>query len=120
MLFRGASFASAIGYSLNSTKCNETETNPWVRTLGAGLAGVALGAVAVIGAQSTQGLRADAAAYTQFRDAMLPKRIVLVRHAASEGNADVTLYRTKPDNSIDITCEPDPRFVASYGEAKVK
>jgi len=33
----------------------------------------------------------------------LPKRIILVRHGESEGNADHTLYRTKADNLIELT-----------------
>ena len=33
----------------------------------------------------------------------LPQRIILVRHGESEGNADHTLYRTKPDNLINLT-----------------
>ena len=33
----------------------------------------------------------------------LPKRIILLRHGESEGNADHTLYRTKPDNLIELT-----------------
>lgn len=37
-----------------------------------------------------------------LRDA-LPRRIILVRHGHSEGNADETLYRTKPDNRIELT-----------------
>lgn len=33
----------------------------------------------------------------------LPPLIILVRHGESEGNADNTLYRTKPDNLVDLT-----------------
>lgn len=33
----------------------------------------------------------------------LPKRIILIRHGESEGNADHTLYRTKADNLIELT-----------------
>jgi len=33
----------------------------------------------------------------------LPRRVILVRHGESEGNADHTLYRTKADNSIELT-----------------
>lgn len=33
----------------------------------------------------------------------LPRRIILVRHGESEGNADQTLYRTKADNLIELT-----------------
>ena len=33
----------------------------------------------------------------------LPGRIILLRHGESEGNADKTLYRTKPDNLIELT-----------------
>lgn len=33
----------------------------------------------------------------------LPRRIILVRHGESEGNADHTLYRTKADNLIELT-----------------
>ena len=37
------------------------------------------------------------------RRSHLPKRIILVRHGESEGNADHTLYRTKADNLIELT-----------------
>jgi broad specificity phosphatase PhoE len=33
----------------------------------------------------------------------LPPMIILVRHGESEGNADHTLYRTKPDNLVELT-----------------
>jgi hypothetical protein len=33
----------------------------------------------------------------------LPPLIILVRHGESEGNADNTLYRTKPDNLVELT-----------------
>eukprot|EP00980_Cylindrotheca_fusiformis_P004451 scaffold949_cov90-Cylindrotheca_fusiformis.AAC.4 len=33
----------------------------------------------------------------------LPPLIILVRHGESEGNADHTLYRTKPDNLVELT-----------------
>lgn len=33
----------------------------------------------------------------------MPSRIILVRHGESEGNADMTLYRTKPDNLVELT-----------------
>mmetsp|Transcript_9033 Transcript_9033/g.21489 ORF Transcript_9033/g.21489 Transcript_9033/m.21489 type:complete len:507 (-) Transcript_9033:8-1528(-) len=33
----------------------------------------------------------------------LPNIIILVRHGESEGNADHTLYRTKPDNLVELT-----------------
>lgn len=33
----------------------------------------------------------------------LPSIIILVRHGESEGNADHTLYRTKPDNLVELT-----------------
>lgn len=36
------------------------------------------------------------------RDA-LPRRVILLRHGESEGNADHTLYRQKPDNQIELT-----------------
>ena len=35
----------------------------------------------------------------------LPRRIILLRHGESEGNADETLYRTKADNLIELTSE---------------
>jgi hypothetical protein len=37
--------------------------------------------------------------------ANLPRRVILLRHGESEGNADETLYRTKPDNLIELTAE---------------
>lgn len=37
------------------------------------------------------------------RRAALPKRVILIRHGESEGNADHTLYRTKADNLIELT-----------------
>jgi len=33
----------------------------------------------------------------------LPDRVILLRHGESEGNADNSLYRTKPDNLIELT-----------------
>ncbi|CAJ1937904.1 unnamed protein product [Cylindrotheca closterium] len=33
----------------------------------------------------------------------LPSLIILVRHGESQGNADHTLYRTKPDNLVELT-----------------
>jgi broad specificity phosphatase PhoE len=33
----------------------------------------------------------------------LPELIVLVRHGESEGNADHTLYRTRPDHTVNLT-----------------
>jgi len=39
----------------------------------------------------------------EARRRRLPDRIILVRHGQSEGNADETLYRTKPDNLIELT-----------------
>jgi broad specificity phosphatase PhoE len=33
----------------------------------------------------------------------LPRLVILVRHGESEGNADHTLYRTKPDNLVELT-----------------
>lgn len=35
----------------------------------------------------------------------LPNRIILVRHGESEGNCDETLYRTKADNLVELTCK---------------
>ena len=32
-----------------------------------------------------------------------PKRIVLIRHAESEGNVDETMYKRKPDHRIELT-----------------
>ena len=32
-----------------------------------------------------------------------PKRIVLIRHAESEGNVDETMYQRKPDHRIELT-----------------
>lgn len=37
------------------------------------------------------------------RRCRLPKLVILVRHGESEGNADNTLYRTKPDNLVELT-----------------
>lgn len=37
------------------------------------------------------------------RHERLPPLVVLVRHGESQGNADHTLYRTKPDNLIEVT-----------------
>jgi broad specificity phosphatase PhoE len=37
------------------------------------------------------------------RRARLPSLIILVRHGESEGNADHTLWRTKPDNLVELT-----------------
>ena len=49
----------------------------------------------------------------------MPKRIVLVRHGCSEGNADSTLYRTVPDNKINLTAEPTPYFLQKYGADRI-
>ena len=32
-----------------------------------------------------------------------PKRIILIRHAESEGNVDETVYQRKPDHRIELT-----------------
>ena len=40
---------------------------------------------------------------SQHRRDRLPSMIILVRHGESEGNADHTLYRTKPDNLVLLT-----------------
>ncbi|KAK3286245.1 hypothetical protein CYMTET_6185 [Cymbomonas tetramitiformis] len=42
-------------------------------------------------------------ALEESRRRSLPERIILVRHGESEGNADVTLYRTKADNLVELT-----------------
>lgn len=34
---------------------------------------------------------------------MKPKRIILLRHAESEGNIDKNIYKTKPDYALNIT-----------------
>eukprot|EP00980_Cylindrotheca_fusiformis_P004450 scaffold949_cov90-Cylindrotheca_fusiformis.AAC.3 len=39
----------------------------------------------------------------KHRRERLPPLIILVRHGESEGNADNTLYRTKPDNLVELT-----------------
>ncbi|CAJ1937906.1 unnamed protein product [Cylindrotheca closterium] len=39
----------------------------------------------------------------QLRRQRMPSMIILVRHGESEGNADHTLYRTKPDNLVELT-----------------
>lgn len=41
--------------------------------------------------------------YAVERRARLPELIVLVRHGESEGNADQTLYRSKPDHLVNLT-----------------
>ncbi len=43
----------------------------------------------------------------------LPQLVVLVRHGESEGNADHTLYRTKPDNLIELTQQGSAQAVAA-------
>lgn len=42
-------------------------------------------------------------AIANHRHNLLPETIIMVRHGESEGNADTTLYRTKPDNLIELT-----------------
>lgn len=44
-----------------------------------------------------------ALAVAQSARRILPNRIIMVRHGESEGNADHTLYRTKPDNLVELT-----------------
>ncbi|MCA9717322.1 MAG: histidine phosphatase family protein, partial [Myxococcales bacterium] len=46
-----------------------------------------------------------ARAVTGSQRGSLPALIILVRHGESEGNADHTLYRSKPDNLIELTDE---------------
>jgi broad specificity phosphatase PhoE len=41
--------------------------------------------------------------HAEERRERLPSYIILVRHGESEGNADVSLYRTKPDNLVNLT-----------------
>lgn len=38
-----------------------------------------------------------------FTSGKLPKRIILVRHGESEGNVNKHIYKTVPDNSIELT-----------------
>jgi broad specificity phosphatase PhoE len=40
---------------------------------------------------------------SKHRRERVPPLIILVRHGESEGNADNTLYRTKPDNLVELT-----------------
>ena len=47
--------------------------------------------------------RDPALAFVESCRRNLPKRVILVRHGESEGNADHTLYRTKADNLIELT-----------------
>jgi broad specificity phosphatase PhoE len=47
------------------------------------------------------------------RRGRLPELVVLVRHGESEGNADETLYRTRPDHAVNLT----PRGVEQALEA---
>jgi len=65
-------------------------------------------------------------AHADDRRALLPKRIILVRHGESEGNADHTLYRTKADNLIELTdngekqaCDLGVRLKALLGNDRV-
>ena len=44
-----------------------------------------------------------------------PKRIVLIRHAESEGNVDETMYMRKPDHRIELT-EKGKRQAREAGE----
>ena len=69
--------------------------------------------------------------FSNMLSALMPKRIVLVRHGRSEGNADDTLYRTvshmrlhRPismcavqvaDNKINLTSEYDENFIKAKG-----
>jgi broad specificity phosphatase PhoE len=41
--------------------------------------------------------------YLQEKRQRLPSLILLLRHAESEGNADHTIFRTKPDNLVSLT-----------------
>ena len=70
-------------------------------------AGVTTGALLAVGYRRVRsGFRCEGhpslAAAEHCRDA-LPSTILLVRHGESEGNADHTLYRTKPDNLVRLT-----------------
>jgi len=47
--------------------------------------------------------RSSPLAMAQAARSRMPKRIILIRHGQSEGNADHTLYRTKADNLIELT-----------------
>ncbi len=51
----------------------------------------------------TTALPSSLAAHRAALRASLPKHVILVRHGESEGNADQTLYRNKPDNQIELT-----------------
>jgi broad specificity phosphatase PhoE len=44
-------------------------------------------------------------ALARARRRRLPRRIILVRHGESEGNTDVSLYRDKADNLIELTAK---------------
>jgi len=65
------------------------------------LAAVAGAAVAWLVMRRRTSPRALAAAAR----ACMPRRVVLIRHGESEGNADQTLYRNKADNLIELTAQ---------------
>jgi Histidine phosphatase superfamily (branch 1) len=87
-----------------------------VLAIATGLLGVVVGILMTILSQSrrskrtTDGLSQDVRnkKYDTFCDddrrrQRLPELIVLVRHGESEGNADDSLYRNKPDHIINLT-----------------
>ena len=45
----------------------------------------------------------DTQALEERKRQLAPRRVILLRHGESEGNADHTLYRTVPDNAIELT-----------------
>lgn len=47
---------------------------------------------------------------------MKPKRIILIRHAESEGNADATVYSMVPDHKIALTKKGEHQALAAGAE----
>ena len=91
--------------------------------------GVVVSVVALIIASLSWRDTAKALALAQCKNEwdLLPERVLLVRHGESEGNADVSLYRTKPDNQIELTeagkeqaLQAGQRIRSIVGDGRVK
>ena len=100
---RGAIAAVTIGYTSKQIQCWDDKM---MFGIGGAATGLALGAVI-----AKQVAAPSPDSHRQLMYDAMPKRIVIVRHAASEGNADVKLYQEKPDNAIEITRSPGAYFL---------
>ena len=88
------------GFALPGGATHTTETCPLFLAVAAAFGAGALMAWLLL---ACRGRRGTALTFVESSRRNLPKRVILVRHGESEGNADHTRYRTKADNLIELT-----------------